>query len=206
MRFLITRKNPSSTAGKRMWVEISKYVMRSGSCLDQATQIAFVFAAEGEAHAFYKKVANRHKYASAYSTHTVIMTSDLEIGVSAKVKEDKKEKSTPTKSKSKKGGKIDKSLISGPVRPSIFRHPTVSHLLTVRIQSAGSFKHVAHMGYDSEKGFSSTGVDSSWQVLLEQLSTKGISPKQIQKNEQFIKDFVHQQGGIDKVSGPSATL
>jgi len=34
---------------------------------------------------------------------------------SAKVKEDKKEKTTPTK-KSKKSGTIDKSLISGPVR------------------------------------------------------------------------------------------
>ena len=54
---------------------------------------------------------------------------------------------------------------------------------------------VAHMGYDADKGFSSVGVDPSWQVLLEQLSMKGISPKQIQKNEQFIKDFVAQQGG-----------
>ncbi|ORY35354.1 hypothetical protein BCR39DRAFT_508969 [Naematelia encephala] len=129
------------------------------------TQIAFVFPAEGEANDFYKKVANRSKYAT-------------------KVKEDKKEKaekSTPTKKKAK-GGKIDKSLISGP--------------------SAGSFKHVAHMGYDSEKGFSSSGVDPSWKSLLEQLSMKGISPKQIEKNEQFIKDFVQQQGGIEKATAP----
>lgn len=128
-----------------------------------ATRIAFVFPAENEAHDFYKKVANRSKYAT-------------------KVKEDKKEKEkvTPTK-KSKKGGKIDKSLISGP--------------------STGSFKHVAHMGFDSEKGFSSSGVDPSWQVLLEQLSRQGISPRQIQKNQKFIEDFVEQQGGIERV-GP----
>ncbi|WVR07356.1 hypothetical protein IAU60_004397 [Kwoniella sp. DSM 27419] len=127
-------------------------------------QIAFVFASESEAHDFYKKVANRSKYAT-------------------KVKEDKKEKvkSTPTKSK-KKGGKIDKSLISGP--------------------SAGSFKHVAHMGFDSEKGFSSSGVDPSWQMLLEQLSMKGVSAKEIQQNEQFIKDFVQQQGGIQNATQP----
>ncbi|WRT68220.1 uncharacterized protein IL334_005196 [Kwoniella shivajii] len=128
------------------------------------TQFAFVFASESEAHDFYKKVANRSKYAT-------------------KVKEDKKEKaiaSTPTKKK--KGGKIDKSLISGP--------------------SAGSFKHVAHMGFDSEKGFSSSGVDPSWQMLLEQLSMKGISAKDIQHNEKFIKDFVQQQGGIEKATAP----
>ncbi|WWD02399.1 hypothetical protein V865_000438 [Kwoniella europaea PYCC6329] len=128
------------------------------------SQFAFVFASEQEAHDFYKKVANRSKYAT-------------------KVKEDKKEKaSTSTPTKKKKGGKIDKSLISGP--------------------SAGSFKHVAHMGFDSEKGFSSSGVDPSWQILLEQLSMKGISAKDIQQNEKFIKDFVQQQGGIEKATAP----
>ncbi|OCF30652.1 wiskott-Aldrich syndrome protein [Kwoniella heveanensis BCC8398] len=133
-------------------------------------QIAFVFASEAEAHDFYKKVANRSKYA-------------------IKVKEDKKEKvqekSTPTKKK-KGGSKIDKSMISGP--------------------SAGSFKHVAHMGFDSEKGFSSSGVDPSWQMLLEQLSMKGVSAKEIQQNEQFIKDFVQQQGGIQKVWSQMPTV
>nr|XP_019006771.1 wiskott-Aldrich syndrome protein [Kwoniella mangroviensis CBS 8507]OCF70232.1 wiskott-Aldrich syndrome protein [Kwoniella mangroviensis CBS 8507] len=128
------------------------------------SHFAFVFASEQEAHDFYKKVANRSKYAT-------------------KVKEDKKEKaSTSTPTKKKKGGKIDKSLISGP--------------------SAGSFKHVAHMGFDSEKGFSSSGVDPSWQILLEQLSMKGISAKDIQQNEKFIKDFVQQQGGIEKATAP----
>ncbi|RXK38121.1 wiskott-Aldrich syndrome protein [Tremella mesenterica] len=125
-----------------------------------STSIAFVFASEAEAGDFYKKVANRSKYAT-------------------KVKEERKEKEkTPTKKK--KGGKIDKSQISGP--------------------SAGSFKHLAHMGYDAEKGFSSVGVDPSWQALLEQLSAKGISAKDIQKNEKFIKDFVEQQGGIQKAT------
>ncbi|KAK1926970.1 actin regulatory protein [Papiliotrema laurentii] len=130
-----------------------------------ACSIAFVFASEGEANDFYKKVANRSKYAT-------------------KVKEDKKEKveSTPTKKSKKTKGKIDKSLISGP--------------------SAGSFKHVAHMGYDSEKGFSSMGVDPSWQALLEQLSQKGFSERDIRNNEQFIKDFVQQSGGIEKATQP----
>ncbi|ORX38679.1 hypothetical protein BD324DRAFT_376200 [Kockovaella imperatae] len=101
-----------------------------------------------------------------------------------KVKEDKKEKkekeSTPTKKSKKEKGKIDKSLISGP--------------------SAGSFKHVAHMGYDSEKGFSSSGVDPSWQTLLEQLAAKGVSAKDIKKNEKFIREYVEQQGGIENAA------
>ncbi|EAL20585.1 hypothetical protein CNBE5050 [Cryptococcus deneoformans B-3501A] len=126
-------------------------------------QFAFVFASEHEAHDFYKKVANRSKYA-----------------MKAKEKKEKKEeKSAPTK---KRKGKIDKSMISGP--------------------SVDSFRHVAHMGFDSEKGFSSTGVDPSWQKLLEQLTQKGFSEKDIKKNEKFIKDFVDQSGGIEKATAP----
>lgn len=77
-----------------------------------------MFAAEGEALAFYKKVAHRSRYASK-STYLNQQTRADRL---VKVKEEKKEKepaplkSTPTKKKAK--GKIDKSLISGPVRPS----------------------------------------------------------------------------------------
>lgn len=56
------------------------------------------------------------------------------------------------------------------------------------------------MGYDSEKGFSSSGVDPSWQVLLEQLSMRGFSEKDIENNKDFIHEFVKEQGGIEKVS------
>ena len=56
------------------------------------------------------------------------------------------------------------------------------------------------MGFDSEKGFSSVGVDPSWQKLLEQLSAKGFSRSDLENNEDFIKDFVNEAGGIDNVS------
>lgn len=85
---------------------------------------AFVFPNEGEANDFYKKVANRSKYASELRQLPTFADQSLIIAV-AKVKEDKKEKekpekSTPTKKK-KKGGKIDISQISGPVSlPIIF--------------------------------------------------------------------------------------
>lgn len=55
--------------------------------------------------------------------------------------------------KKKKGGGIDKSMIGRPTQ----------------------FEHVAHMGFDSEKGFSSTNVDPSWERLLGQLESQGIS-------------------------------
>ncbi|CDZ96193.1 Actin regulatory protein (Wiskott-Aldrich syndrome protein) [Phaffia rhodozyma] len=122
------------------------------------TNVAFVFADEGEAGEMYKKVHARGKYYK-----------------------DKKKTKAPSGAsstgsvKKKKGGKIDKSLISGP--------------------SEGSFKHVAHMGYSSESGFSSSGVDPSWQALLDQLGSQGISQKQIMENEGFIRDFVQKSGG-----------
>lgn len=64
-----------------------------------------------------------------------------------------KKASSSTPSKKKKGGGIDKSTIGAPT----------------------GFNHVAHMGYDSNKGFSSTGVDPSWERLLGQLESQGIS-------------------------------
>lgn len=88
-------------------------------------------------------------------------------------------KSTPaatTSKKSKKAGKaggIDKSMISSP----------------------SGFQHVAHMGFSSEHGFSSNNVDPTWAALLDQLTNMGVSQKDIQKNEKFIKDFVGQRGG-----------
>lgn len=116
----------------------------------------------------------------------------------AKVKEDKKEKSdksTPTKKKGKTvAGKIDKSMISGPVSSDSPRCAIADS-----VQAEGSFKHVAHMGYDSQKGFASSGVDPSWQTLLERLSAQGVSAKQIQKNQKFIEDYVEREGGIEKV-------
>ncbi|KAJ9123171.1 hypothetical protein QFC22_001364 [Naganishia vaughanmartiniae] len=87
----------------------------------------------------------------------------------------------PKEKKKRKGllGRIDKAFISKP--------------------KEDSFKHVAHMGYDSEKGFTSVGVDPSWQALLDSLGSQGISEQQIKENEQFIKDFVSQNGGINAV-------
>lgn len=86
----------------------------------------------------------------------------------------------PKEKKKRKGllGRIDKAFISKPVSgaPQCYRllqrnecNPTTS-----AFQKEDSFKHVAHMGYDSEKGFTSVGVDPSWQALLDSLGSQGI--------------------------------
>ncbi|KAK0235173.1 hypothetical protein EDD85DRAFT_68771 [Armillaria nabsnona] len=56
--------------------------------------------------------------------------------------------------------------------------------------TSGSFVHVAHMGYDSESGFTSKGVDPSWTAFLGQLENSGIDKEMIAKEMDFIKDFV----------------
>ncbi|KAK0186522.1 hypothetical protein F5146DRAFT_1105263 [Armillaria mellea] len=109
------------------------------------SMIGFVFSNESEAKDFWKKVLKK-----------------------------KDEKRTPKpeaekKKKANKGGKIDKSMISGPM--------------------SGSFVHVASMGYDSESGFTSQGVDPSWTAFLGQLESSGIDKEMIAKEMDFIKDF-----------------
>ncbi len=96
-----------------------------------------------------------------------------------------KSKSSSSSTKKKKGasgGKIDKSMIGAP----------------------SGFKHVAHMGFTAEHGFSSENVDPTWQALLEQLGSLGISEKDIRQNESFIKDFVGKRGGPGAAAKPAA--
>jgi len=51
------------------------------------------------------------------------------------------------------------------------------------------FVHVTHMEYAADSGFTSTGVDSSWNTLLEGLH--GYPGKEVAANEMdFIKDFI----------------
>ena len=48
----------------------------------------------------------------------------------------------------------------------------------------------AYMGYDSEKGFTASGIDSSWLTVITQLRDMGVDESIIQDNQQFIRDFV----------------
>jgi len=78
--------------------------------------------------------------------------------------------SGPQNERATRGGMIDKSLISAP--------------------TPGSFVHVAHVGYEVEKGFTSSGVDPSWLAFLGDLQKHGISEDVIEENMDFIQSFV----------------
>ncbi|KAF8210096.1 hypothetical protein K438DRAFT_1461657, partial [Mycena galopus ATCC 62051] len=116
--------------------------------------IGFVFADEREAKTFWKKVTSK--------------------------KATKSKPASEKKKKASKGGKIDKSMISGP--------------------ASGSFKHLGHMGYNENQGFTSTGVDPSWLALLGQLEDGGIDSNVIAQEMEFIKDFArkHQAAATTK--------
>ncbi|EGN94436.1 hypothetical protein SERLA73DRAFT_171438 [Serpula lacrymans var. lacrymans S7.3] len=110
--------------------------------------IGLIFANEKEAKTLFKKVTTRKEEKVA------------KVGGSEK------------KKKSAKGGKIDKSMISGP--------------------TTGSFVHVAHMGYDDEKGFTSNNVDPSWTTLVGNLEDIGVPREYINNDRQFIERFMSE--------------
>ncbi|KAG8221525.1 hypothetical protein J3R82DRAFT_1743 [Butyriboletus roseoflavus] len=120
--------------------------------------IGVVFAAEKDAKLFHKKVTTR--------------------------KEEKATKVASEPKKVKKGGKIDKSMISG--------------------SKEGTFQHVAHVGYDEEKGFTSNNVDESWLSLVRDLEDRGVTADVIEKNKDFIQDFVRQAQQSVDAPAPSA--
>ncbi|CAI2173254.1 2434_t:CDS:10 [Funneliformis geosporum] len=64
--------------------------------------------------------------------------------------------------------KIDKSKISGPTE----------------------FRHLGHIGYDDQKGFDVQNIDPEWKELIAQLGELGVSDEDIEKNADFIQDFM----------------
>ncbi|CAM0134788.1 unnamed protein product [Umbelopsis sp. WA50703] len=62
------------------------------------------------------------------------------------------------------------------------------------------FRHLGHIGYTPEKGFSVQNNDPEWAGLFDQLTALGISAEEIHENQDFIKDFVEQRGGPKKAT------
>ena len=56
----------------------------------------------------------------------------------------------------------------------------------------GGFVSVTHMGYDAEKGSTSSGVDPSWLAFLRDLQAHGVDEAVIAQNMDFIKSFVRE--------------
>ncbi|GAN09827.1 hypothetical protein MAM1_0296c09360 [Mucor ambiguus] len=56
------------------------------------------------------------------------------------------------------------------------------------------FRHVGHIGYTPGKGFSVQNNDPEWNGIFEQLKELGISADEINDNQEFIQDFLQQNG------------
>ena len=125
--------------------------------------IALVFSDTNEAKTMFKKVTARKASSGAQPFRIIVLSSSNKSRTA-------KSKTSSSKKKTAKGGKIDKSMISGP--------------------TAGSFRHVAHMGYDAEKGFISDNVDPSWQAILNSLEAQGVDRSVIAKDMDFIKGYM----------------
>ena len=103
-------------------------------------------------------------HTNGYLSQIVAITTSSTVALA----EPKSKAKGPRKSKTK----IDKSKISAPEQ--------------------GQFVNIAHMGYNAEKGFTSTGVDSSWLTLITQLRDLGVDESILQDrdNQRFMRDFV----------------
>ncbi|CAO3616369.1 unnamed protein product [Cunninghamella blakesleeana] len=75
------------------------------------------------------------------------------------------------------------------------KKPTRGKLNKAQIGLPSEFRHIGHIGYTPEKGFSVQNTDSEWNGLFDQLQSLGISAEEITENKEFIKNFVNQHGG-----------
>ncbi|ORX84632.1 WH1-domain-containing protein [Basidiobolus meristosporus CBS 931.73] len=91
---------------------------------------------------------------------------------------------TQSRSSGKKAkGKFDKSMISGP----------------------SDFRHVGHIGFDPDTGFSTENIDPEWTKLFDQLGQLGISKEQLadKETQKFIFQYVQDRGGPGAAPGTS---
>ncbi|GAA5984649.1 hypothetical protein JCM10908_003440 [Rhodotorula pacifica] len=142
--------------------------------------IGIAFSSESEAAELFKKISMRNKYAAKYSGGSSSSSAAPPPGSTSASTASPSKLSALKGKKRKSGAPIDKSMIGAPT----------------------GFSHVAHMGFDSSQGFTSRNIDPSWERLFQQLESQGISRSQIEKNEDFIRNFVQGSGGPSAASAP----
>ncbi|KAG5440727.1 hypothetical protein PCK2_000163 [Pneumocystis canis] len=74
-----------------------------------------------------------------------------------------------------------------------------------KIGAPSHFQHVSHIGWDSEKGFTTENIDLSWKKLFDELGQFGFSYKQIEENRELIQDYVTKNGGLENIAQTSET-
>ncbi|KAK9760795.1 hypothetical protein K7432_014809, partial [Basidiobolus ranarum] len=138
---------------------------------------AFSFADDHEAKVLFKKVSKREDGNKVKKSKSVRESST------------KTSKSglffTQSRSSGKKNkGKFDKSMISGP----------------------SDFRHVGHIGFDPDTGFSTENIDPEWMKLFDQLGELGFSKEQLEDKDtqKFICYYVLARGGPNVGATPAA--
>ncbi|ORX89741.1 WH1-domain-containing protein [Basidiobolus meristosporus CBS 931.73] len=129
---------------------------------------AFSFANQDEAQTFYKKVSAREQASQVKKSNTVRESP-------AKPAKSGLFFSQSRASGKKLRGRVDKSMISGP----------------------SDFRHIGHIGFDPETGFSTENIDPEWIKLFDKLGQLGVSKEQLQDKDtqKFIYDYVQARGG-----------
>ncbi|SAM07073.1 hypothetical protein [Absidia glauca] len=88
------------------------------------------------------------------------------------------------------------------------KKPTRGKLNKTQIGLPSEFRHLGHIGYTPEKGFSVQNTDSEWNGVFDQLQSLGISEREINENQDFIKDFVNQRAppgnGLPPAASPAS--
>ncbi|CAO3614450.1 unnamed protein product [Cunninghamella blakesleeana] len=67
-----------------------------------------------------------------------------------------------------------------------------SHIDKKDIGNPSEFRHVGHIGYTTEKGFTIENSDSSQNDIIAQLKSLGITADEINQNQDFIQQFLSQ--------------
>jgi Wiskott-Aldrich syndrome protein len=60
------------------------------------------------------------------------------------------------------------------------------------IGKPSDFRHLSHMGYTSDKGFTIENNDPEQNAIIDQLKALGITPEEINQNQGFIHQFLNQ--------------
>ncbi|CAO3592377.1 unnamed protein product [Absidia cylindrospora] len=60
------------------------------------------------------------------------------------------------------------------------------------IGKPSDFRHLSHMGYTTDKGFTIENNDPEQNAIIDQLKALGITPEEISQNQDFIHQFLNQ--------------
>ncbi|KAI7880394.1 WH1-domain-containing protein [Lichtheimia hyalospora FSU 10163] len=74
-----------------------------------------------------------------------------------------------------------------------------------QISVPSEFRHVGHIGYTPDKGFSIENNDPEWNGVFEQLRSLGITADEISQNQDFIHEFLQQHKGSAPTKRTTAT-